>query len=98
MENLALLAIGLSAICGGLLLAARAVMVVGPRFGEWLAERPALSAVLVARLAAVRWIIAICFTILAVEIRYFLAANLKERFGATLPGAVLSVARWNGLS
>ena len=34
-----LLAIGLAAISGGLLLAAFAVMVVGPRFGEWLAAR-----------------------------------------------------------
>jgi membrane protein len=93
-----LLAIALGMICGALLLAALAVMVVGPRFGEWLAGRLALSAVFAVVWPALRWTIAICFTILAVEILYFLAPNVKQRFGATLPGAVLSVAVWNGLS
>jgi membrane protein len=93
-----LLAIALGVICGGLLLAALAVMVVGPRFGEWLADRLAISAVFAAVWPALRWTITICFTILAVEVLYFLAPNVKQRFGATLPGAVLSVAVWNGLS
>ena len=35
---------------------------------------------------------------LAVEILYYLAPNIKQRFAATLPGAVLSVAVWIGLS
>ena len=45
-----------------------------------------------------RWTLAICFTILAVEVLYYLAPNVKQRFGATLPGAILSVVVWNGLS
>jgi membrane protein len=93
-----LLAIGLAAICGGLLLTALAVMIVGPRFGEWLAARLALPAMFVSVWPVLRWTIAICFTILAVEVLYFLAPNVKQRFGATLPGAVLSVAVWNALS
>ena len=93
-----LLAIGLGMICGALLLAALGVMVAGPRFGEWLADRLAFSALFAAVWPALRWTIAICFTILAVEVLYFLAPNVKQRFGATLPGAVLSVAVWNGLS
>jgi len=93
-----LLAIGLAAICGGLLLAALAVMMVGPRFGEWLSARLALSAMFVRVWPVLRWTIAICCTILAVELLYFLAPNVKQRFGATLPGAVLSVTVWNGLS
>ena len=43
-----LLAIGLAAISGGLLLAALALMVVGPRFGAWLASRLDISAVFIA--------------------------------------------------
>lgn len=35
---------------------------------------------------------------LAVEALYFLATNLKQRFLATLPGAVLAVGCWLGLS
>ena len=68
-----------------------AVMMVGPRFGDWLAGRLGLSSVFVAVWPALRWTLAICFTILAVEVLYFLAPNVKQRFGATLPGAVLSV-------
>jgi membrane protein len=93
-----LLAIGLGMICGALLLTALAVMVVGPRFGEWLANRLDLSALFAVVWPALRWTIAICFTILTVEVLYFLAPNVKQRFGATLPGALLSVAVWNGLS
>src|ERR1035438_6796629 len=79
-----LLAIGLAAICGVLLLTALAVMVVGPRFGDWLADRLALSAVFVAVWPFLRWTIAFSFTVLAVEVLYFLAPNVKQRFGAPL--------------
>ncbi len=93
-----LLAIALSAIIGALLLSALGVMLVGPRFGNWLASRLAMSAVFVAVWPVLRWTLAICFTVLAVEVLYYLAPNVKQRFGATLPGAVLSVVVWNGLS
>ncbi len=93
-----LLAIALAAIIGSLLLTALGVMVVGPRFGEWLATRLSMSAVFVAVWPVLRWALAICFTILAVEVLYYLAPNVKQRFGATLPGAVLSVIVWNALS
>src|SRR6202051_2503476 len=93
-----LLAIALAAIIGSLLLTSLGVMVVGPRFGEWLASRLGLSAVFAAVWPFFRWILAICFTILAVEVLYYLAPNVKQRFGATLPGAVLSVVVWNALS
>lgn len=93
-----LLAVALSAIIGALLLSALGVMLVGPRFGSWLAVRLEMSAVFVAVWPALRWTLAICFTVLAVEVLYYLAPNVKQRFGATLPGAVLSVVVWNGLS
>ena len=93
-----LIAIGLAAVCGGLLLVALAVMVLGPRFGAWLASRLALSGVFAAVWPALRWVIAISFTVLAVELLYFLAPNVKQRFAATLPGAVLSVVVGDGLS
>jgi len=93
-----LLAVALGAICGGLLLAALVVMIVGPRFGDWLAVQLGLSTVFAAIWPAVRWTIAISFTVLAVELIYFLAPNVKQRFGASLPGATFSVVVWNGLS
>lgn len=93
-----LLAIGLAAISGTLLLVAFIVNILGPRFGEWLAARVDLSTLFVALWPVARWSIAIGFAILAVEFLYFLAPNVKQRFMATLPGAVLSVAAWNVLS
>jgi membrane protein len=44
------------------------------------------------------WSMPIGFTVLAVEALYFLAPNVKQRFLATLPGAVLAVGFWLALS
>jgi membrane protein len=46
----------------------------------------------------IHWTIAVGFTVLAIEALYFIAPNVKQRFLATLPGAVLSVGCWIGLS
>jgi len=92
------LAIGLAFVTGFLLLTALSVMVVGPRFGEWLAARVHLSAVFVFIWPYIHWTIAVGFTVLAVEALYFLAPNVKQRFLATLPGAILAVGCWIGLS
>src|SRR5205807_5309426 len=92
------LAIGLAFLTGVLLLIALSVMVVGPRFGEWLAARVRLSGLFVFLWPYIHRTVAVGFTILAVEALYFLAPNVKQRFLATLPGAVLAVGSWIGLS
>jgi membrane protein len=92
------LAIGLALMTGFLLLLALSVMIVGPRFGEWLAARVHLSNLFVLLWPYIHWTIAIAFTVLAVEALYFLAPNVKQRFLATLPGAVLAVVCWLLLS
>lgn len=93
-----LLAIGLAGLTAGLLLTALTVMIMGPRFGVWLAERVDLSHVFVLLWPTMRWTIAISFTLFTVEVLYFLAPNVKQRFLATLPGAILAVACWLGFS
>jgi membrane protein len=93
-----LLSVALAAIAGGLLLIALAVMIAGPRFGDWLAAHLGLSSVFAAIWPALRWTSAISFTVLAVEFIYFLAPNVQQRFGATLPGAIFAVIVWDGLS
>jgi membrane protein len=93
-----LLALALAGISGGLLLGALAVLIVGPHFGEWLASRMGLSSVFVMLWPVIHWIIAITFTVVAVEVIYFLAPNVKQRFVATLPGALLAVTSWIGFS
>lgn len=92
------LAVALALITGILLLVALATMIMGPQFGEWLAGRVHLSRLFVLLWPYIHWTIAVGFTILAVEVLYFLAPNVKQRFWATLPGAVLAVACWVGLS
>ena len=92
------LALALALLTGALLLVAFSVMVVGPRFGEWLAGRVHLSGLFVLLWPYIHWTVAIGFAILAVEALYFLAPNIKQRFLATLPGAVLAVGCWIGLS
>src|SRR6266478_2264772 len=92
------LAIGLAFVTGSLLLTALSVMVVGPRFGEWLAARVHLSGLFVLLWPYIHWSIAVGFAVLAVEALYFLAPNVKQRFFATLPGAILAVGCWIGLS
>jgi membrane protein len=92
------LALGLAALTGILLLIALSVMIVGPRFGEWLAGRVHLSQLFVLVWPYIHWSIAVAFTVLAVEAVYFLAPNVKQRFLATMPGAVIAVGCWIGLS
>ena len=92
------LAVGLAFITGALLLGALSVMIVGPRFGKWLAGRIHLSYLFVWLWPYIHWSIAIGFTILAVEALYFLAPNVKQRFLASLPGAILAVGCWLALS
>jgi membrane protein len=91
-------AIGLGVITAGLVSSALAIMIVGPRFGAWLASRIYLSREFVLLWPAIHWTVAIVFTLLAVELIYFLAPNVKQRFGATLPGAIFAVTCWIGLS
>jgi membrane protein len=73
-------------------------MMVGPRFGERAAARVHLSHVFVLLCPYVHWSLAIEFTILAVEVLYFLSRNVKQWLRATLPGAILAMGCWIALS
>ena len=77
------MAVALSFVLGFLLLSALAVMIVGPHFGEWLANRLHLSWILAAVWPYVHWTIAVGFAVLAVEFLYFWAPNVKQRFVST---------------
>lgn len=92
------LAVGLTFLIGLLLLIALGIMIVGPRFGEWLSYRAHLSQLWVWVWPYIHWTLAVGFTVLAVEALYFLAPNVKQRFWATLPGAIVAVGCWIGLS
>ena len=91
-------AIGLTLLVGALLLIALGVMIVGPEFGTWVSLRLHLSWLFAEAWPYIHWTVSVLFTVLAVEFLYFLAPNVKQRFWSTLPGAVLSVGCWIGLS
>jgi membrane protein len=92
------LAVGMTLLVGVLLLSALGVMIVGPQFGTWLATRTNFSWLFAAAWPYIHWTVAVLFTVLAMEALYFLAPNVKQRFWTTLPGAVLAVGCWIGLS
>jgi membrane protein len=92
------LAVGLTVLIGALLLVALGVMIVGPHFGEWLSGRLHLSTLWKWLWPYIHWTVSIAFTIGAVELLYYLGPNVKQRFFATLPGAILAVGCWIGLS
>jgi membrane protein len=89
-----LLALELTFIVGILMVIALAVLIVGPEFGNWVARHTHTTVLFAWMWPHLRWFIAVGFTILAVELLYFLAPNIKQRFWATLPGAIFSVAAW----
>jgi membrane protein len=93
-----LLAIGLAAMAGGLVLIALIMMILGPRFAAWLANRMDISWSFVFLWPLIHWTVAVVFVLVAVEIMYFLAPRVRQRFLATLPGAVLGVTCWIAFS
>jgi membrane protein len=92
------LAVGLAFVIGALVLISLSVMVAGPSFGSWLAGKVHVSPLFVFLWPYIHWTIAVGFTVFAIELLYFIAPNVQQRFLATLPGAILAVGCWIGLS
>ncbi len=88
------LAIGLMLVVGSLLVLGAVSMFLGPEFGNWLAAKLHLSWMFAMLWPYLRWAISIAFTVLAIELMFYWAPNVKQRFWATLPGAAIGVAFW----
>ena len=93
-----LLALELVFVVGALVTLAFAFMIVGPRFGEFLAAHLGLSRAFAAIWPVLRYIFAVSFIVLAVEVVYFFAPNIKQRFTSSLAGAFVAVVGWILLS
>lgn len=93
-----LLAIELIFIIGTLVTFAFTFMILGPRFGEFLASQLGVAPVFAKLWPVLRYALAITFIVIALHALYFLAPNLKQRFFQILPGAVLAVVGWILLS
>jgi membrane protein len=90
------LALLMTFLVGGLLMASLGTMLVGPELGKWLDARHwYLTAYIWTML---QWILAVICVVAAVECTYFLGPNMKQRIGHTLLGSVFAVALWLVLS
>lgn len=93
-----LLATELTFIIGTLVTSAFAFMIVGPRFGEFLSAHLGLRHAFAEAWPVLRYIFAISFLVIGIETLYLLGPNVKRRFTASLPGAMVSVIGWILLS
>ncbi len=71
---------------------------IGTRIGEWFAQGIGLGAAFLDTWPYLRWGTAALFAVCGVELLYYFAPNLKQRFWHNLPGAVFALASWMGLS
>lgn len=92
------LAMGLTLLAGSLLLVALVLMIEGTHFGIWFTGRFELDPHVLTAWRYLRWGIAMVFAMLAVELIYHFAPDLKQRFRDSLPGAIVAVMTWIGLS
>jgi membrane protein len=86
------LAIGLTFLVGVLLLVAFGVMVLGPEFGQNLAERIKLSWLFAVAWPYIHWTISFAFTVLAVFCQWQ-AGSLSRTFSAFISAISLTSAR-----
>lgn len=86
-------------VTGGLMTLGVLTMFAGPEFGTWLAKHSDDIGPAYAHIWPIaHWVIASAFLVLGVEVIFFIGPNVKQRFWATLPGALLGVAFWVGTS
>jgi membrane protein len=92
------IALGLTLLVGSLLLVAVGLMVEGTYIGIWFTGKFDLNPASFAAWRYLRSGIAIGFTVLAAELIYHFGPDLKQRFRDSLPGAIVAVVTWIGLS
>lgn len=92
-----LLALGLMFVIGMLLTGSLALMLLGPLVANWIQGATGMHG-LADLWPSVKWTLSIAFTIIGVELLFYWAPNVKQRFWATLPGAVIGVGFFIGSS
>ncbi|KQV19021.1 ribonuclease BN [Pseudomonas sp. Root329] len=78
----------------GMLLAAAALMVLGPQVMEWIASQVGLEEIIVTLWTIVRWPVVVILLMMAVALIYYVMPDVKQEFRFITPGAVLSVVVW----
>jgi len=91
------LAFALMFVTGLLLTISLCLLLVGPILVRWLQARTGLDDLAVIWPYA-KWLLSVIFTIVGVEVLFYWAPNVKQRFWATLPGAAIGVGFFIGSS
>lgn len=81
-----------------MLILALLFMILGPQVLEWLTGLVALDEAYITIWAWLRWPVAVILLMLTISIVYYAAPNVKQDFRNIIPGSVLSVLVWIGLS
>jgi membrane protein len=92
-----LLALGLMFVIGILFVAAFGLLLLGPKIAQWLGHMTGTDE-LIRLWPYLKWGVSVACTVVGVELLFFWAPNVKQRFWATLPGAVIAVAFFIGSS
>lgn len=89
-----LLAIGLTLLVGSLLVLSFLCMTLGPHFFQVFADKIGLGSTFIFVWKYARWMVAGILVVLSIELIYFIAPNVRQRFAQTLPGAIVALAGW----
>ena len=78
----------------GMLLAAAALMVLGPQVMEWIAAQIGMQEFIVTLWTILRWPVIIILLMVAVALIYYVMPDVKQKFRFITPGSVLAVVVW----
>jgi membrane protein len=91
-------AFGLTLLIGLAVAIILTAIALGPKFGAWVAERIHASGLFFQLWPFMRWLVIILLTVFSVEVIYFVAPNVRQRFWRQIPGAIVAVVAWLGAS
>jgi membrane protein len=77
-----------------LMIAAAALLVVGPQAMEWLTQQVGMEQIFVTLWAWLRWPAALLLLTLSIALIYYVAPDVEQEFRFITPGAVLAVLVW----
>lgn len=78
----------------GMLLAAAALMVLGPQVMGWIAAQIGLEEFIVTVWTIARWPVIVFLLMVAVALIYYVMPDVKQEFRFITPGSVLAVVVW----
>lgn len=78
----------------GMLLAAAALMVLGPQVMSWLAGQIGMEDFIVTLWTILRWPVIIILMMMAVALIYYVMPDVEQEFRFLSPGSVLAVVVW----